>query len=134
MAISYQVFTDVSDVTLGGVPVRGVLSVRVMKRRAEVRSAGDGDLYEPLAEAGACAVSGSLVTLDPTDAEGIDGLAGTLSFVWRDARGAAPKTVTVANVVVTGTGSTVRHDRPSAASAQFIASSADGVTDPVSIT
>ena len=133
MAISYQVFTNVSSVALGSAAIEGVLSVRVMKRRAEVRAGGDGDLYEPVADVGPCGVSGTIVTLDPTDAQAIDGQRGTLSFVWSCARGQADKTVTIANVVITGTDGTVRHDKASLAAASFIASSPDGITDPVSI-
>jgi len=133
MAISYQVFTNVSDVTLGSIAVRGVLSVRVIKRRSEIHASGDADLYEPVAEVGACSVSGTIVTLDPTDAQEMDGQRGTLSFLWSDARGTADKTVTIANVVITGAANTVRHDKASSASVSFIAASSDGVTDPVSI-
>jgi len=133
MSISYQVFTNVSNVALGSVAVEGVLSVRVMKRRPEVRAAGDADLYEPVAEAGPCAVSGTIVTLDPTGAAALDGRRGTLSFVWSCARGQADKTVTIANVTIAATDNTVRHDKASLAAASFLASSSDGVTDPVSI-
>jgi len=134
MAITYQVFTDVSNVALGGAAINGVVSVQLVKRREEFRAGGDAELYETVAEAGPCSVAGTIVTLDPAAAEAIDGLAGTLSFVWKDAKGAADKTVTVSNVVITGTGSLVGHNKASSASISFIASSSDGAADPVSIT
>jgi len=133
MPISYQVFKNVSSVTLGGTAVYGVQSIRVTKKRAEIHASGDADVYEPIAEVGAAGVSGTITTLDPTDAEALDGVSGTLSFVWKDAKGSTDKTVTIANVVVTGIANSVAHDSASSASVSFIASSSDGTTDPVTI-
>ena len=134
MAITYQVFTDVSGASLGGVAINVVVSVELVKRREEFRAGGDGELYETVAEAGPCSVAGTIVTLDPAAAGAIDGLGGTLSFVWKDAKGAADKTVTVSNVRVTGTGGAVGGGKGSSASISFVASSGDGLADPVSIT
>ena len=133
MSINYQVFKNVSNVTLGSTAVYGVQSITLAKKRAEIHASGDADAYESVAEAGTCRVSGTIVTLDPTDADAMDGLSGTLSFTWKDAKGAADKTVTVSNVVVTAVHNNVSHDSPSSASVSFIASSSDGSTDPVAI-
>ena len=133
MAITYQVFTDVCNAALGGAAINGVVSVQLVKRREEFRAGGDGELYETVAEAGPCSIAGTIVTLDPAAAGAIDGLAGTLSFVWKDAKGAADRTVTVSNVQVTGTCGAVGGNKASSASISFIASSSDGLADPVSI-
>lgn len=133
MAINYQVFKNVSNVTLAGTALYGVQAVRVVKKRPEIHASGDADVFEPIAEVGSASVSGTIVTLDPAGAEALDGLSGTLSFVWKDAKGAADKTVTISNVIVTGVSNSVAHDAASSASVAFIASSSDGATDPVAI-
>jgi len=133
VAISYQTFKNVKTVTIGSTPMYGVQSVTVSKDRAVIQAAGDGDTYVPIARAGTCAVSGSIATVDPTDADSWDGLAGTLSFVYTDAQGTTDKTVTIVGVSITSVNQGVSRDAPSSGSVSFVAESADGTTDPVSI-
>ena len=134
MAIAYQVFENVSNVTLGSTAVHGVESVNLTRKRLELRAAGDGELYDSIATAGSCSISGAINTLDPVSATAIDGQAGTLSFVWQGAGAGANKTVTISNVAVTAVDVEVTGRRASSAIAHFVAASSDGVTDPVAIT
>ena len=133
MSISYQVFKDVRDVTLGGSPVAGVETVHVIKQRREVRAAGDGDLFEDVAAAGACSVSGAITTTDPAAAASQDGRAGTLSFVWKDGGLGEDRTVTVSDVTILAIDVRAALGRPSSGVISFVAAGSDGMTDPVSI-
>ncbi len=133
MAIDYQVFGDVSDVTLAGRSVSGVMSISIARRGKEVHWAGDGELYESLARSVVEGVSGTIVLLDPAQGEALHSVAGTMSFIWRDARGQGDKTVTISGVTVSACDSDCGGRIASKASLVFTAESADGVTDPVTI-
>ena len=134
MAISYQVFSDVSDVELAGAAVSGVQSIAVIRRGAEIRAAGDEDVYESVARAGPAGLSGTIELADIAQAEALGDAAGTLTFVWRNARGQTDRTVTVAGVSITGVELSAGHQQASKASVSFVAESADGVTDPIAVT
>ena len=134
MAIEYQVFSGVKDVSLGETAIHGVRSISVVRRRAEVHASGDEDIFESVAAPAAAAVSGSLVLLDSAQADELDRAVGTLSFTWYDSRARQDKTVTVANVSITGTELASRHRDAAGASMGFVAQSSDGVTAPVWVT
>lgn len=134
MAIAYQVFENVSNVALGASAVHGVESVRLTKKRLEIRASGDGELYDSVAAVGPCSVSGTIDTLDPVSAAALDGQVGALSFIWKAAGAGTDKTVTITNVSVTGVDIDVGRRGKSLAAVHFTAAGTDGVTDPVAIT
>jgi len=134
MSIDYQVFSDVRNVALGGVSLHGVRRITLGRRRAEVRAVGDGETFESVARGAACAVRGTVDLVDPVQAGAALGAAGNLVFTWRDARGGTDRVVTVVGVSVTGVEQRGGFRKPAGASMAFAVQSADGVTDPVSVT
>ena len=133
MAIGYQVFSDVSNVTFGAAVIHGVQRIVVARSRQEVRARGDGDLYDSLARAGGEQLSGSIELLDPAQAAAVSGAPATLSFTWRDARRQQDKTVTITGVSFTGAELSSGPRTPSGASLRFLAESSGGITDPLSV-
>lgn len=134
MSIDYQVFSDVSNVTLGGTAVGGVRSVSLTTKTAQLHASGDDDIYQSVARAGARSLAGTILLPDVAKAHSLAGLSGTLSFVWHDGRGQADRTVTVTGVSVTGMDLAGSHRAPSDASVAFVAESTDGTTDPITVT
>jgi len=133
VSINYQVFSDVSGVTLGGTSVYGVRSISISRQSRAIRSAGDDDVYESVACGGPIGVSGTIELLDPAQAEALGPAVGTLSFTWHDARGGTDKSVSIAGVSVTGAELSATQRGSSKALISFTAESADGATDPVSV-
>ena len=133
MAINYQVFSDVSGVTLGGTSIYGVQSVSVSRQSPAIRAAGDDDVYESVARGGAIGVFGTIELLDPAQAEALGPAVGTLSFTWHDARGGTDKSVSITGVSVTEAELSAARHGSSKALLSFTAESTDGATDPVSV-
>ena len=134
MSVSYQVFTNVSAVTLAGSSLGGVQKISLVKSRAELRASGDGELYDSVASAGACGASGTIRTSDAVAAAALDGKTGVLSFAWSAGGGGADRTVTVQSASVTGVEVDASERGASGAIVRFVAAASDGVTDPVAIT
>ena len=131
MSINYQVFSDISDVSLGSTDIHGVESVKLIRRRREFRASGDGQLYDSAVCGNTCEISGSIITPDLAAAEALDGLCGTLSFVWKAGGEGNDKTVTITNITVMGVDIRMTARNKSSAQVYFSAASPDGITDPV---
>ena len=134
MSIDYQVFSDVSNVVLGGTAVEGVRSISLTRKSRELHASGDDDVYQSVARAGVCSLAGSILLPDVAKAHSIAGLSGTLSFVWRDGRAQADKTVTITGVSIIAIDLTGSHQTQSDARLTFVAESGDGTTDPITVT
>ena len=128
-----MIFRNVDSVQLGSTAITTVTSIAVTQRRTRIQFSGDNDAFRTVDRPGACAVEVTVHLGDPDQAMGLDGLAGALSFVWKDAQGQTDKTVTISNCSVIGVSGTVAHDAASQAAVTLAAESSDGVTDPVSI-
>ena len=133
MAIEYQVFSDVGNVSLGVTDIHGVRSISLAKRRSELRAAGDEEIYESIVRPATCSLSGTIELSDVAQAEALNAAVGTLSFTWHDGRGQADKTVAVTGVYVASVDIAAGHQSPSRASVSFIVECPDGITDPVAV-
>ena len=122
--MAFNVYHNPQNVTLGATAITGVQSVIVSVRYAEVHAAGDDETHESLARYTTARTSGTITLLDPTSAEAVRGQTGTLSFTWKDAKGAADKTVTIENCSVGGYEAAVSRDAASGVTLPFIAESA----------
>lgn len=133
MALSYQVFKNVTTVTLGETVFYGCTGVTVNRSAPEIHASADADVYEGTATIGTITCGGTITGLDPNIADTFVGLTGSLSFVWKDSQGTTDKTVTIVGVTIAGVDQTASHDASSGATLRFVAESADGTIDPVSI-
>lgn len=125
--MAFNVYHNPQNVTLGATAVAGVQSIVVSVRYEEIRAAGDADVHESVARYSTARTAGAITLLDPVSAAAVGGLTGTLSFKWKDVKGAADKTVTIANCSMGGYESTVARDRASSATIPFIAEAAPQV-------
>jgi len=124
--MAFTVYHNPYDVNLGG-PVTGVVAVAVAQSFGEVHAAADADVHETVAGYTTGRVTGSITLVDPTQAQALSGRTGTLTFKWKDAKGGAAKTVTVANCSVTGWQAAVSRGSASSAVVGFMAESAPAV-------
>jgi hypothetical protein len=133
MAISYEVFKNVSTVTLGSHSIYGVQTISVQRTSGVVSASADADAFQTVAEPTVTSVTGTITLVDPAIADTLQGLSNrTLSFVAKNTRGAADDTVTIVHVSIVSVGDSVGHAQSSSASVSFVAYSDDGTTDPVS--
>jgi hypothetical protein len=132
MSEPYQVFSDVTDVTLAGESLPGVRRIAVSRHRSTLRAAGDEDLYERVARAGRWRVEGEIDLLDPAIAKALESARGSLAFTWRDSGGTS-RVVTIAGVSIVSTELGAGHRMTPSARMSFLAESPDGATDPVSV-
>jgi len=100
--MAFNVYHDPQNVTLGSSAITGVQSIVVSVRYNEIHAAGDADAHESVARYTTGRTSGTITLLDPTSADSVQGQSGTLSFTWKDVKGSADKTVTIANCSVGG--------------------------------
>ena len=133
MATSYQVYENVTSVTLGSVTLYGVQSITVVQTAAEIHASGDADTYEGVARGGTVSTRVTITTVDPVDADSWHGLYGTLGATYTDAKGSTNKTLAIVGCTVVAVNQGVTRDAPSNGSVELIAESADGTTDPVDI-
>ena len=126
--MAFNVYHNPQDVTLGSTSITGVQSIVVSVRYDEVHAAGDGDTHESVARYTTGRTSGTITLLDPTSADAVKGQTGTLSFTWKDVKGSADKTVTIADCSVGGYDATVARDAASIVTLPFIAESAPAIT------
>ena len=134
MAISYEVFNNISTVTLGSYSLYGVQAVSVQRNSAVVTASADADAYQTVAEPAVTSTSGTITLLDTNLADSVSGLSGdrTLSFIEKNTRGGSDDTVTIVHVSITGVSQNAGHAQASSASLSFVCYSDDGTTDPVS--
>jgi hypothetical protein len=122
--VSYSVFHNPKNVSIGGVPLTGVVAIVVSQSYAELHAAADGDAHESVARYTTGRTGGAIRLVDPVQAAAAAGAAGTLSFTWTDARGVADRTVTIEGCSLGGYEAAVSRDAVSAATVPFIAESA----------
>lgn len=124
--MSFTIYHDPANVTIGQTPLAGVESIIVSVRRQEFRAHGDGEMHESVARFTAGRTSGVITLLDPAGAAAAAGRAGTLSFTWTDTNPGAPgdKTVTIAGASIGGYDATVARNSASSVTLPFIAESA----------
>jgi hypothetical protein len=122
--MAFNVYHNPQNVTFGVTPIAGVQSIVVSVRYHEIRAAGDADTHESVARYSTARTAGAISLLDVVSAAAVTGQTATLSFKWKDVKGAADKTVTIANCSMGGYESTVARDRASVATIPFIAEAA----------
>ena len=125
--MAFNVYHNPSDVALGSTPITGVQSIVVSVRYHEIHAAGDDDTHESVARYATGRTSGVITLLDPTAADAVAGQSGTLSFTWKDVKGAADKTVTITDCSIGGYDATVSRDAVSTVALPFIAESAPDI-------
>ncbi|HUS91411.1 MAG TPA: hypothetical protein VM695_06145 [Phycisphaerae bacterium] len=122
--MAFNVYHNPQDVQIGSSPITGVQSIVVSVRYDELHAAGDDDTHESVARYTTGRTSGAITLLDPTSADAVQGQTGTLSFTWKDVKGTADKTVSIADCSVGGYDATVARDAASRATLPFLAESA----------
>jgi len=122
--MAFNVYHNPQNVTLDSTAITGVQSIVVSVRYQEIHAAGDGDEHESVARYATGRTAGAITLLDPVSADAVSGAAGTLSFTWKDVKGAADKTVTIANCSLGGYDASVARDRASSVTLPFIAEGA----------
>ena len=125
--MAFNVYHNPQNVTLGSSSIAGVQSIVVSVRYSEIHAAGDDDTHESVARHTTARTSGTITLLDPTSADAVQGLTGTLSFTWADVKGGSDKTVTVANASIGGYDASVARDAASTVTLPFIAESAPSI-------
>ena len=133
MAISYQTFKNVTGVTIGSTNMYGVQSINTEQVRAEIHGSGDADTHETIARAGTSATRITINTIDPAAAYAWEGLTGTVGATYTDAQATTNKTLAVVGCSVVGVNQVVNRDNPSGGTVSLIAESADGTTNPLSL-
>ncbi|MCE5325321.1 MAG: hypothetical protein LLG01_02790 [Planctomycetaceae bacterium] len=133
MAISYQVFDDVSGVALAGAAISGVGAIALSKTRRVISARGDGEVFDSVAAAGACSVAGTIVMTDAAAALALEGKAGTLTFAWKPAGLSTTRPVSIGGVSIVGIETRVGKGRASEVKINFTAASSDGLSDPVQV-
>jgi len=121
--MSFSVYHNPQNVRLGGTAVMGVQSIVISTRYVEIHAAGDGDTHESVARYATARTAGAITLLDPVSARAVSGAAGTLTFTWKDVKGLADKTVTIANCSLGCYEATVARDHASHVTLPFIAES-----------
>lgn len=136
MAISYEVFHNVKTCTHGSQALFGIVSITVSRQRPPIIASADDNIFIPVAEAGVGSLTGSITFVDPAMASTAYARtqASTLSFIEEGLNDAADDTVEIKRTRFTGGDNTATHSAASSATVAFVASSADGTTDPYSRT
>lgn len=95
--------------------------------------AADGEAFHTIAEYGTGVVRGRIIFRNPVQAQAAGNLTGTLTVTLTALAGGVDKTLTIDNVRTSGASSGTYHGKASVCHVNFLASSSDGSTSPVSI-
>ncbi len=122
--MSFAVYHNPHDVKIGDVLLSNVQSIVVSVRYHEIRADDtcDPNISVPVRYG---RTAGAITLLEPVSAAAVAGLTGTLSFKWKDVKGATDKTVTIANCSMGGYESPVKFPViASSATISFVAEAA----------
>lgn len=127
---------DVHGLAIGSVSaVTDVITVDYAEAAPEIIGGADDDTYASIAEFGMGAVRGSINFRDPQQAESIAHQSNkTLSFNAKIPGGGTDKTYSFSGVSTGGVSGQIVRDGISMFAVPFVAVSAGGSTNPVSIT
>ncbi|NQU75032.1 MAG: hypothetical protein HQ546_01815 [Planctomycetes bacterium] len=125
--MAYKVYHNPTNVTIGSI-FYGVVSISVSETFGEIHAAADDETHESVARYTTGRTNGTITFVDPTEAERASGTIGTLTFTLTDVKGAADKTVTIANCSLGGWDATVSRDAASSATVPFIAEAAPAIS------
>jgi hypothetical protein len=126
--MAFNVYHNPQSVTLGSSSITGVQSIVVSVRYKEIHAAGDDDTHESVARYTTGRTSGTITLLDPVSAGSVQGQTGTLSFTWKDVKGASDKSVSISGCSIGGYDATVSRDAASAVTLPFVAESVPVIT------
>ena len=126
-------YHNAKSVTIGSVSLTGVTGIQWSHDRPEISGSADGEVYAKVAGYGTAIVRGSITFLDPEQADAAENISGTLTATLQGIGSDADKTLTIVTVVTGGDSDNVSRDAVAACTVPFIVESADGTTDPVTI-
>ena len=127
--------TDPQTVKIGSVALTGVQSISWGETRNLMQApVADGEVYPGTPFLGSAACAGSLVFSNPVLAKAAEGLAGTLTATLKGIGGQADKSLAITLVQTGGAGQNIGKNAPGGGTVPFVFGSADGTTDPVTLT
>ena len=122
------VYHNPNTVSINAVALTGVVAISVDVNLAEIHASADDDTVEAVARYGLQSTGGQIQFIDAKEAESADGLAGTLLATLVDPKGGGNKTLTIANVAVTGFSIGIVMNAAPGCTVGFIAESAPAIS------